>query len=153
MLCGTVHIRHPSRQERDGGISSARESGASQSALWASVEGTAGIDRSDSCSQERSHVARDSCEETSGAIARDFAERGDVGCQVVRDLFEVCAFRIVSRPRRLHNEMLRVCLDDHETLLIPQIGRQDDGQTVHDRRGTSMCAIPVRVVHTGGDRL
>ena len=91
--------------------------------------------------------------------------------------------------------MLRVCLDDHEALLllkpaaedfartsvprehlqlfhhghndgiaeargkhpwhcnqhvIPQIGRKDDGQTVHDRRGTSLRAIPVRVVHTGG---
>ena len=43
----------------------------------------------------------------------------EVGRQVVRELFEVGAFSIVSRTGGCTSEMLRVCLDDHEALLLP----------------------------------
>ena len=99
-----------SRKKRDGGASSARQGSASQSAQWASFEGATGIDRGESSSQERGDAAGVACEETSGAIEGDSTgshavrprRRDEVGRQVVRDLSEVCAFRIVSRSRRVH---------------------------------------------------
>ena len=88
--------------------------------------------RQDSSSQECSHVARVACEETSGAIAGDSTgghgfvpRRCEVGRQVVGDLSESAPSGSSPGPGRCTNEMLRVCLDDHEALLLLTSAAED----------------------------
>ena len=124
--------------------------------------------------QERSHAAGVDCEQTSGVVAGDLTgsrgvrprRRGEVGCQIVGHLSEVCAFGIVSRSWWVHPVPAAISILHHghdcfaETggrhpwhcnkYVIPQICQQNDGQTVHDKSGTSMCAVLVRVVQTQG---
>ena len=112
MFFETVHIVHahePEEARWRSKFSVARQ--ASQSAQSASFE------------RERQELTRATPVPKNGATLRelrarrlqsDFAPEEGVkfGCQVVRDMFEVCAFRIVSRSRRCTTEMLRVSLDD-----------------------------------------